>query len=286
MEAPTKANTTKLSDYVSSFRKRWNVEVNDKYRAKEFHNRALHTIASILGSDLVDDEELSSDYLKIIGQPPEFVSWIFVHDVTQTPVWRALRNSSGIQELIFLLESLFHLPFAKRTLKQLAAGLKEDITTSGAPVVLARSKDTYLFYPKGAKLLDERVVNADLEWMSDYPSAHSAFENALVQSSDPAKLREVLDSLRVSLENFIRQLLGNRKSLENNKENLLKWMDDHDTNAETRQMIRQLLTFYCEYQNNHVKHGDGWKPAEVDFILYLTATFIHLLLGSVRQGPA
>jgi len=278
MEATTKANTTKLSDYVNSFRKRWNVEMNDKYRAEEFHNRALHTIASVLGSHLVDDEELSSDYLKIIGKPPEFVSWIFVHDVTQTPVWRALRNSSGIQELIFLLESLFHLPFAKKALKQLAAGLKEDITASGVPVVLARSKDSYLFYPKGAKLLDERVVNADLEWMSDYPSALTAFENALVQSSDSAKQREVLDSLRVSLENFIRQLLSNRKSLENNKDGLLKWMDDHHTNTESRQMMRQLVQFYCDYQNNHVKHGDTWKPAEVDFILYLTATFINLLV--------
>ncbi|HZL82672.1 MAG TPA: hypothetical protein VFB98_04215 [Candidatus Deferrimicrobium sp.] len=273
-----KARTDGLSAYLKSFRKRWNVEMNDKYRAEEFHNRALHTIASVLGSHLVDDEELSSDYLKIIGKPPEFDSWIFVHDVTQTPVWRALRNSSGIQEFIFLLESLFHLPFAKKTLKQMAAGLKEDITASGVQVVLAHSKDSYLFYPKGAKLLDERVVNADLEWLSDYPSALTAFENALVQSSDSAKQREVLDSLRVSLESLLKQLLGNRRSLENNKENLLKWMDERGTNTETRQMMSQLFHFYCNYQNEHVKHGDGWKPAEVNFILYLTATFISLLV--------
>src|SRR5450756_2364737 len=84
-------------------------------------------------------------------------------------------------------------------------------------------------------------------------------------------------TLRVSLENFVRQLLGNRKSLENNRDGLLKWMDDHHTNTESRQMMRQLVQFYCDYQNNHVKHGDDWKPAEADFILYLTATFVHLL---------
>jgi len=256
--------------------------MDDGRRFDEFRSRALHTVANILESDLVEYEDLSNDYLRVIGKPPSFASFAFVHSISDTPVWKALKDPDKLQEFIFRLESLFHLPFAKKTLKQLGAGLKKDITASGIQIVLAHSKDSYLFYPKGAKLLDERVVNADLEWMSAYPSALTAFENALVQSSDLAEQREVLDSLRVSLENFVRQLLGNRKSLENNKENLLKWMNDHETNTETRNMMRELFQFYCNYQNNHVKHGDGWKSAEVDFILYLTATFIHLLveLGS------
>jgi hypothetical protein len=272
-----KAKASELSTYLGSFRKRWNVDMDDDRRFDEFRNRVLHTVTNVLEFDLVQYEDLSNDYLRVIGKPPSFPSFIAVDNITDTPVWSALKGPDELQEFIFRLESLFHLQFAKKTLKQLAAGLEEDIAACGVPVVLARSKGSYLFYPKGAKLLDERVVNADLEWLSDYPSALTAFENALVQSSDSAKQREVLDSLRVSLENFVRQLLGNRKSLENNKENLLKWMDDHNTNVETRSMMRELFQLYYNYQNNHVKHGDGWKPAEVDFILYLTATFIHLL---------
>jgi len=84
--------------------------------------------------------------------------------------------------------------------------------------------------------------------------------------------------LRVSLENFVRQLLGNRKSLENNKDALLKWMDDHNTNTETRNMMRELFQFYCNYQNNHVKHGDGWKPAEV------TLTCVWYRSGKTIKG--
>ena len=248
----------------------------------EFRNRALHTVASILGPYIVEDVDLSNSYLKIIGKSPEF-NTLFMHNLTLTPVWSALAGSRETQELVFYLESLFHLPFRSKTLEQLAAGLKEDITASGVPVVLAHSKGSYIFYPKGVKLLDEHVVNADLEWLSDYPKALTAFKNALVQSSDSAKQREVLDSLRVSLENFIRQLLSNRKSLENNKDGLLKWMDDHHTNTESRQMMRQLVQFYCDYQNNHVKHGDSWKPAEVAFILYETATFVYFLLDLAKQ---
>ena len=276
-EVLTKANRAELGSFVNGFCKRWNVEANDEQRLGEFRNRALHTVASLVGPYLLAYPHWSNDYLKIVGKPPDFDT-LFMNNVTFTPVWHLLENSTGMQELVFLLEGLFHLPIGGKGLEQLTAGLKEDITASGVPVVLARSKDSYLFYPKGAKLLDERVVNADLEWMSDYPRALTAFENALVQSSDSAKQREVLDSLRVSLENFIRQLLSNRKSLENNKDGLLKWMDDHHTNTESRQMMRQLVQFYCDYQNNHVKHGDTWKPAEVDFILYLTATFINLLV--------
>ena len=85
------------------------------------------------------------------------------------------------------------------------------------------------------------------------------------------------------MENILKQLLGNRKSLEKNKDAVLKWMDDQGTSVETRQMMSQLLHFYCNYQNEHVKHEGSWKPAEVDFILYLTATFIHLL---AELGPS
>ena len=272
-----KARIDGLSAYLKSFRKRWNVETNDTQQLDEFRNRVLQTVASVLGSDLVEESYLSNDYLRIIGKPPSFPVFILVSNVSDTPVWETLRDSKEIQEFVFCLESLFHLSFRVETLERLAAGLREDIAASGVPIVLAHSDGKYIFYPKGARLLDERVVNTDLKWLSNYPKALTAFEKALVQSSDSAKQREVLGSLRVSLENFIKQLLGNRKSLENNKETLLKWMDAHDTNTETRQMMRQLFQFYCDYQNNYVKHGDGWKPAEVDFILYLTATFIHLL---------
>jgi hypothetical protein len=261
---------------VNGFRKRWNVEANDEQRLGEFRNRVLHTVASLVGPYLLAYPHWSNDYLKIVGKPPDFDT-LFMNNVTFTPVWHLLENSTGMQELVFLLEGLFHLPIGDKGLEQLTAGLNEDITASGVPIVLAHNKGYYLFYKKGVKLLDELVVNADLVWLSDYPKALTAFENALIQSSDSAKQREVLDSLRVSLESLLKQLLGNRRSLENNKENLLKWMDERGTNTETRQMMSQLFQSYCNYQNNHVKHDDSWQPVEVDFILYLTATFIHLL---------
>ena len=278
-----KTGADELSTYLGSFRKRWDVDTTDREQFREFQSRALHTVASVLGSDLVSRSDLTNEYLRIIGQPPDFVAHRLARSANDTPIWHVLEYPIvWAWEFVFHLESLFHLSLAAETLEQLATSLRENIEASGAPVVLAHSKGSYIFYPKGVKLLDEHVVNADLEWLSDYPKALTAFKNALVQSSDSAKQREVLDSLRVSLENFVRQLLGNRKSLENNKDALLKWMDDHNTNTETRNMMRELFQFYCNYQNNHVKHGDGWKPAEVDFILYLTATFIHFLaeLGS------
>lgn len=278
-----KARADELSTFLGGFRKRWNVDTTEIQRFEEFQSRALHTVSTVVGSDLISRPELSNDYLRIIGHPPDVRLYWLVQSVRDTPVWEVLADTMvQAWEFVFRLESLFHLSFRAETLEYLAAGIREDIRASGAPMVLARSKGNYLIYRKGARFLDEKVVNADLEWLSDYPKALAALENALAQSADPAKQREMLDSLRVSLENFLKQLLGNRRSLENNKEALLKWMDECGTNTETRQMMSQLFQSYCNYQNNHVKHDDSWKPAEVDFILYLTATFIHLLadLGS------
>lgn len=277
-----KEGAHELSTYLRGFRKRWNVKTDDEQRFHEFRNRALQTVAAVLGPSLTLVASLSTQYLRIIGQPPNFYSNSLYSSLNLNVVWNALEEAKELGGFIFRLESLFHLPFLTKTLEQLAAGFREDIQASGMPIMLTSNHGVFLFYPKGAQLLDEHVVNADLEWMSDYPKALAAFEHALIQSADHDKQREMLDSLRVSLEEFLRQLLGNKKSLEKNQEPLLKWMDSHGTNVETRQMMGSLFHFYGDYQNEHVKHGDGWKPAEIDFILYLTATFIHLLaeLGS------
>ena len=277
-----KEGESELSTFLRGFRKRWNIQTNDEQRFDELHSRVLHTVNSVLGRELSLRPDLSNEYLRITGQPPRFYVPGGREDLRTTAAWKAVEGSKEVGDLVFHLESLFHLSIHTTTLERLAAGLREDIRASGIPIALTSSHGTFLFYRKGAQLLDDHVVNADLEWMFDYPKASAAFENALTHSTDPDKQQEMLNWLRVSLEEFLRQLLGNKKSLENNKDALLKWMDDHGTNTETRNMMRDLFLFYCSYQNNHVKHGDDWKPAEVDFILYLTATFIHLLveLGS------
>jgi hypothetical protein len=203
-------------------------------------------------------------------------------DFSQSAIFQSLRQEDSPVEYCHCLDALFHLPLPQADLQSLYDGFASDLRLSSIGIRIASYGGHYGFYPTGVRVLDERVVDADLQWLVSYPKVLAEFEKALTESPDLTKQRGMLDSLRFSLENILKQLLGNRKSLEKNKDAVLKWMDDQGTSVETQQMMSQLLHFYCNYQNEHVKHEGSWKPAEADFILYLTATFIHLLaeLGS------
>jgi len=277
----------------SSFNTRFGVIESDEERFRQFKNRTLDTVDRILGEKILSSEQLERQYLHFLGRPcpttttrPTLRNAVAVFsgaDFAQSVIYQSLDQEKSLVEYCHCLDAFFHLRLPQADLQALCDGFTSDLKLSSIPVRIARYGEHYGFYQARLRFLDERVVDADLTGLCDYPRALTAFENALAQSSDPTKQREMLDSLRVSLENLVRQLLGNRRSLEKNKNDLLKWMEERGTNKETRQMMWQFFQFYCDYQNNHVKHGDDWKPAEVDFILYETATFACLLLDLARQ---
>jgi len=43
-------------------------------------------------------------------------------------------------------------------------------------------------------------------------------------------------------------------------------------------MYDDLLAKFTQYQNDAVKHIENWSPHEIEFMIYLTATFIRFLL--------
>src|ERR1017187_71071 len=78
-------------------------------------------------------------------------------------------------------------------------------------------------YPMGARLLDEAVVGSNLIWLVRYPDVLKPFETALklYLAKDPKQYRGMLDSLRFALEQMVRVVLNNQRSLENQKEDFL-----------------------------------------------------------------
>ena len=274
----------------SSFSARFGIIESDEKRFRQFKNRTLDTIDHVLSTKILANPQLEREYLHSLGRPcpttktPNLLatSAVLAHlggvDFAESAIFQSLYQEDSLVEYCRCLDALFHLPLSQADLQALFNSFTTDLRLSSIGIRIAHYGECYGLYRKGIRVLDERVVDADLEWLVNYPKASAAFEKALAQSSDSTKQREMLDSLRISLENLLQQLLDHpTTSLEKNIDDLLKWMKGHGANTETREMTRQLLNSYCLYQNKHVKHGDGWKPAEVDYIFYLTATFIHLL---------
>lgn len=269
----------------------------EKRRFYQFKNRTLDTIDRVLGSKILDDQQLERDYLHFLGRRCPTTMRLGYKNLAalidsvnrpdrsfdQTWIYQSLNDENSLVEYCRCLDGFFSLPLSEAELRGLYGGFTQDLAASSIPVRIAHRGDYYAFYPRGPRVLDENVIDDDLEWLSDYKTAIGPFRKALTQYSDPTRQHDALDSLRRSMENFLRQLLGNGNALEDNKTVLIQWMKNHGTNAETQRMMKSLFQGYYDYQNSHVKHGDeGWKPVEVDFILYLTATFIHLLIELSR----
>lgn len=80
--------------------------------------------------------------------------------------------------------------------------------------------------PEGAKILDDQVVNQDLIWLKEHPLSLEYYEKSLqgYLLKEPGFERNTLDNLRYSLEQLMKDILGNKKSLENNNKEILSWL--------------------------------------------------------------
>ena len=141
-------------------------------------------------------------------------------------------------------------------------------------------------YPGGAKVLDDALIADNLQWLVQYPLALRNFREALsiFLSKDSNKYRNLLDNLRFAVEQLLRDVLGNQKSLENQKDVLLPWMKAKGLHANVTGMYNDLLfKHFAIYQNDAVKHGEKYSLQEVEFMIYLTGTFMRLLIQASRQ---
>lgn len=140
-----------------------------------------------------------------------------------------------------------------------------------------------MFYPSGAELLDIKLVNDTLNWLEDYPKAKEKFHEGLVLQQRHSSTRQVIDSMRLALELFVKQYNGNEKSLENQKAELGQYLKEQNVAKEIRDMFSTLFLFYTTYNNENVKHNDGCSEVESEYLIYLTGTFIRFLINVKKK---
>jgi len=84
--------------------------------------------------------------------------------------------------------------------------------------------------------------------------------------------------LRLSFELLLKKILNNKKSLKNQEKPLSEYLEGKNVPKELRNMYWKLIDYYAKYQNNYAKHYDKVSSLEIEFIIYLTGTFIRFLI--------
>jgi len=287
----------KIIQKVKNFYKRWNINLEEKRRFNNFKNRALSTIDTVIGELFLKNKSLENKYFKIVGIHIPQTKVIIggnprLFDISESAiphivrfedslVYKTLLKEKSFDTFILYLQSLFWLEDIDTEIKEkLYTNFKEDIELSLLDINIQKRDNDMIFYPKGAKLLDNLLIDDVLNWLGNYPKVYKGFSSALKQYKDKESSRNILDNLRFSLEQLFKKILNNNKPLEKQGKNLLKFLKDKNVNQEIINMYNTLITHYVKYQNENVKHNENERLSdkEIEFIIYLTGTFMRFLI--------
>ncbi|MBP3597500.1 MAG: hypothetical protein J6J60_08955 [Clostridia bacterium] len=181
--------------------------------------------------------------------------------------------------MYFLESALNHNYYAKSIdNKLLAIRLAEALKLSNANVIICKNENNYELYPIDVEFLSEKLVVDVLSWLHEYPNTKNSFSKALKIKKSPDKYRNIIDELRLSIEFLFKQLFNNNKSLENQKSNIGDYLNANNISVEISNMYVKLLDLYATYNNNTAKHNDNVNEVEIDYIIYLTGSFIRFIL--------
>lgn len=111
-----------------------------------------------------------------------------------------------------------------------------------------------------------------------YPAALKVYSEGMTKYSQNIYERNALDDFRLSLELFLKILLNNNKSLENQIIDVSGFAKSKGISTEAVNMFNRLLNYYATYHNTYIKHNDNVNLVEMEFIIDQTNSFLKLLL--------
>lgn len=127
--------------------------------------------------------------------------------------------------------------------------------------------------------INEILISETLKGLEAYTEAHKLYKQALTGFNSGTNERHILDDLRLSVEYFLRSILKNEKTLENQISLLGQFQKEKGISSEISNTFIKLIDLFSKYQNTYVKHHDKVKHSEIEFIFNLTNTFYRFLLS-------
>lgn len=285
---------------IEQFCKRFNIETEEKENIKRFKNSLSKILERHIGNISLK-KEFRDIFIKYTGIEHKDFGTVDMYteiDYGQKD-WRDMRGKNyikfsdtcigkafqeDISNVIKYIQIVFFMDnnmISGDIKEKLYKDINEIIDLFGINANILKENDKYLLYPKGAKELDEALVNDVLVWLEQYDISRKKFISALQKYQNKDDIRHILDDLRFSLEKFIQEIVNNGKSLENNKSEVGKILKDKNINVEIANMYMKLFDYYTIYQNNNVKHNENCAYEEIEFMIYLTGNFMRLLLSII-----
>lgn len=154
---------------------------------------------------------------------------------------------------------------------------------SGSEVDLGVQLREGHFWPSGAKLLDEALVNENLQWLSDpkYANVLAPFEKGLRHfleaSKQPERLIDTVRDMYEALEKMARIVCHNNRNLGANADLLISELG---LSIHYSEMLKRYTKYAHEFRHAVEEGKERALPAtqEVEAFIYTTGLFIRLAI--------
>lgn len=268
-----------------NFAKRWNIEIEDNH----FYERCINIVSNIINSGN-DFKSLSYEAHLIIGKiytqkyiTPSFQNMLAFKgeefNFGTTELYYTLKELSNDNNLIKFLEAIeFIINFYEKSKNnEIIEEFNDAAYLSNKPIRL-HYDTSYKFYHSNIEIFDKKLIDDVLDFLKDYPKAHKELSEALKMFINKKSYRDIVDKTRLALEIFLKQLLKNKKSLENQKDILNKYLDNN-IHKQIKSMFINILDLYEKLNNDNAKHdSNDFLEYEVEFLFYLVGNFIRLFM--------
>lgn len=270
-----------IKQKMEDFNKRWNVASTQSYanEFKIFKTRILNTLQDVDAN--IPDEGITK-FCNLVGITAK---WKFtVQTQYSTNIFDTFMLEENEKEFYRLIEYLFLLPFnfpssfnddfdSYRENYYLL--IKEVIDYSKVNVRILKNGDDILLCPKGEDLLDEELVNEVMTFLNQQSNNHLIEALKFYENLNGVKSAE---SLRRSLEEFLRYKLNNIKGLKNNISELQRRMKEDNRKPQIRNIITQVFKYLDQYFNENSKHQDGEiDEAENEYLIYQVGVLMRYI---------
>lgn len=271
-----------LREKMEKFNKRWDITSKGSYEEAfiKFKTRILNIFEDI---DAHVTEESIAEFCQFYGIREVWRSGYADRSWSTNIIdfLKAENNEKGFYKLIEVIFAL-HITQAAGwhgetiySREILYKKVVEAVDFSDVNLAITAKDDEVILYPKGEKALDEKLVNQIFSFLEG--SSNSHFEDALkfYQAKNSIKSAE---SLRRSLEEFLRFKLKSTKGLDANILELQKRLKSDGRDPQIRNVISQVFSCLDQYFNENSKHKDGdINPAENEYLIYQVGSLLRYI---------
>lgn len=262
-----------LKEKMDNFNKRWNItKENDvKENLRKFKIRILNIFSDI-------DKEIDNNSISIFCQYYWIIErhqanrlwWYISHNIIDK-----LSSEDKEIELYRIIEIIFSLNYEYWAYKkqEYIKDLKQAIEFSNLNIALADKDWEVILYPAWEGNLDQELVNYALSFLNELSNKH--FKDALgfYQWKNYEKTAE---SLRRSLEEYLRFFLKNTKGLDANIKEISKQIKT-GSNVQIRNIITQIFWYLDIYFNENSKHNDWVTEEDAEFLIYQVSLLMRYI---------